>query len=100
MDLEQFVSPTLVQIRKGIIAANQELADPDPTKAVATFRLPAPGTAGGLIEFDVAVTVPVTGSSTAQAKAGIKAIEGEIDGRIQGSREQASRMQFAVMTLR
>lgn len=100
MNLEEFVTLTLVQIRRGIAGANAQLADPDPAKRAATFLLPQPASKEGFIEFDVAVTVSVAATAGTEAKAGIKVVEGSVQGKLEGSREQVSRVRFSVITIR
>ena len=97
MNLEEFVALTLVQIRRGVNNANVAMSA-DPQKPAKLFWLPQPAGEKDRIEFDVAVTVTLSAEGAAHGKAGIKVVEGGVEGRIEGSREHVSRVRFSVMT--
>jgi hypothetical protein len=97
VNLEEFVTLTLVQIKQGIVGANTGLAS---AGQPATYQLPLPTSKDAAIEFDVAVTVSVSGKAEAGGKAGIKIVEGAVGGKLEGAHEQVSRVRFSVIALR
>ncbi len=97
MDLELFVSATLVQIVTGVANAQQQIGDLggntkiNPIVDMASYTTPTP------VQFDVAVTV--SGSTEASGKAGRK-IASIVDvgggGGATHSTEAVSRIRFSV----
>lgn len=99
MQLDQFVTETLVQIVKGIQGANQSL-DPDQPKANQAFGLSYSGgdpQRGPHIEFDVAVTTQLEAAGQIQGKAQLLVAAVELDGSGSASREKISRVKFSVL---
>jgi len=110
MNLQDFVSDTLVQIRNGVVAANNAFDSAQyPVAKNPVFRLPPPVavTPGGMstasdscVQFDVAVTVAVGGEASMGGKASIKIVEGQVGGKLEGSREHVSRVRFSIQVVR
>jgi hypothetical protein len=99
MELNDFVSETLVQIVKGIESANESLL-PGKAKAEQPFLLhhsmgdhpQAPH-----VEFDVAVTTQAEASGTAQGRAKLLVVAAGLDGSVSISKENVSRVKFSVV---
>jgi hypothetical protein len=102
MDLAEFVAESLVQIAKGVAAANLALkSESDMLLQRQHFVIPMgeqKDRNGGRIEFDVAVTTKVEGNGKSGAKFKLAIIEAELGGSGGGSREQVSRIKFSVAT--
>lgn len=102
MDLDSFIKETLIQIAKGIKAANEELADdrkkPDGSDPPKLFLL-SPGNKqeqGNGVHFDVAVTSEKAGEGKGGAKFKLAVVEAELGGGNKTSEQTVSRIKFSV----
>ena len=99
MQLDQFVTETLVQIVKGIQAANNSL-DPDTPRPNQAFGLAYSGgdpQRGPHIEFDVAVTTHLEATGQAEGKAHLLVAAIALDGSASALKENISRVKFSVL---
>ena len=105
MNIEKFVSDTLVQIAAGVTAANEEMekrkldakANPAGGNVVSqasTHYRGIPDTQ--MIEFDIAVTVESTAATNGEAGVGISILKLGTSGASSSSDSQASRIQFTI----
>ena len=100
MELQEFITETLLEISNGIREANnirlgEKATDPN---ASQTFFL-RPGSKadnGAGIEFDVAVTTKKAGEGKAGAKLKLSVVEAELGGAGGASKESVSRIKFTV----
>jgi len=100
MELQEFVTETLLEISNGVHEANnirlgEKAKDPNASR---TFFL-RPGSKsenGAGIEFDVAVTTKKAGEGKAGAKLKLSVVEAELGGGGGASKESVSRIRFTV----
>jgi hypothetical protein len=99
MDLEQFVAATLVQISKGVVSAQKDIAEMGGSVNPTTFGLSnSPKSIAGVpeqIEFDVAVVSSETRSAKAGAKVAWVLSVGASGGKASSS-EATNRVRFKV----
>jgi hypothetical protein len=102
MELQEFVTQTLLQIVRGISDANNvlepERKKPDGTPLPKLFLLP-PGVkqdGGHGIHFDVAVTARNESDKGAGAKASLSVVQFDVGGKQVATTEQVSRINFSV----
>jgi hypothetical protein len=99
MELSEFVEQSLVQIVRGIEAANNTL-EPNTEKARQPFMLHYSGgdrPQAPHIEFDVAVTTQSAISGDAKGKAKLFVAGVELGGAVASSKENVSHVKFSVM---
>jgi len=99
VELQDFITETLVEVANGIGGANNKLngAKGHTPNASPTFML-RPGTKSELgsgIEFDVAVTTKKSGNGKAGAKFRLAVVEAELGGGGGISKETVSRIKFS-----
>lgn len=100
MELQEFITETLLEISNGIHEANnsrlgEKSNDPE---AKRTFFL-RPGSRsefGAGIEFDVAVTTKKSGEGKAGAKLKLSVVEAELGGGGGAAKESVSRIKFTI----
>lgn len=102
MDLESFIKETLVQISKGVSAANEQLTPErkkeDGKELPKLFLLP-PGSKkeqGHGVHFDVAITTQSAEGRSGGAKVRLAVVDAELGGKLGSSHESVSRIQFSV----
>ncbi|WP_320055769.1 trypco2 family protein [Desulfuromonas thiophila] len=100
MELQEFITETLLGISNGIREANNVRLDKKPAdpNASRTFFL-RPGSRsenGAGIEFDVAVTTKKIGEGKAGAKLKLTVVEAELGGSGEASKESVSRIKFTI----
>ncbi len=102
MDLQEFVTQTLLQITRGISGANTilepERRKPDGSPLPKLFLLP-PGVqkeGGQGVHFDVAVIARSESNKGAGAKASLSVVEFDVGGKQIATSEQVSRISFSV----
>ncbi|MCF8037897.1 MAG: hypothetical protein K9K79_01140 [Desulfohalobiaceae bacterium] len=102
MDLENFIKETLVQISKGVSAANEQLTlkrkKEDGTELPKLFLLP-PGSKkeqGHGVHFDVAITIKSAENGSGGVKVRLAVVDAELGGKLDSSHESVSRIQFSV----
>lgn len=91
MDIKEFISKALIEIRRGVDDANKELrSEAKPYRLNCRPTKPAP------INFDLAVTV--TDNIGGEGKGGINIYAAKIDGKADFKLEQQeiSRIQFSI----
>ncbi len=105
MDLETFIKESLVQIYRGVEAANTELepvrqrSDGTPLPKMFLLSPGADREEGNGVFFDVAVAVKSDQNAGAGARASIlSVVEVEVGGNQTTTSEQTSRISFAVNT--
>lgn len=99
MDLEKFISETLLAISQGIRETNTQIkAGKDNPDAPNTFFLKPGGKqeAGTGVDFDVAVTTTADGKGQSGAKVKLAVVEAEIGGGGGIKRENVSRIKFTI----
>lgn len=96
MDLEAFVSETILQIVKGVAKAKDRVADVDHTTVINPALAHATHSNSERIEFDVALTVRHSkkGPSDAGITLAVFSADGESTQAL--GRESVSRVKFAV----
>jgi hypothetical protein len=100
MELQEFITETLLEISGGVHKANnirlgEKATDPNASR---TFFL-RPGSKsenGAGIEFDVAVTTKKSGEGKAGAKLKLSVVEAELGGGGGVSKESVSRIKFTI----
>jgi hypothetical protein len=102
MDLQEFVTQTLLQIIRGISDANKvlepERKKPDGSPLPKLFLL-SPGVekeGGHGVHFDVAVTARSETDKGAGAKASLSVLQFDVGGKQIATSEQVSRINFSV----
>lgn len=102
MDLQEFVTQTLLQIVRGISEANKvlepERKKPDGSPLPKLFLLP-PGVqkdGGHGVHFDVAVTARSESDKGAGAKASLSVVQFDVGGKQTATSEQVSHISFSV----
>ncbi len=102
MDLESFIKETLVQISKGVSAANEQLSPErikdDGSELPKLFLLP-PGTRqdqGHGVHFDVAITTQTTDEGGGGLKMRLAVVDADLGGKLTSAHESVSRIQFSV----
>jgi hypothetical protein len=99
MNLDKFVSETLLEISQGIRDANAQLnANKEKHDSPNVFFLKPGGRQelGTGLEFDVAVTTRTEGKGQAGAKIKLAVVEAELGGGSGATKEQVSRIKFTV----
>ena len=100
MDLDEFVKQSLLDVVKGLRAANDEVAGgPVRERGKFTFQLDSrPQSVGpGTIHFDIAVTTREAASSGGKLGARIAVFEASMGGTDGKSTERASPLKFSVL---
>lgn len=102
MDLDSFITETLVEISKGIRGANDilmpKLEEQTEKKLPKLFSL-SPGhrgDEGNGIHFDVAVTTQTTDEGEGGVKIKLAVVEADLSGKAQTTQQAVSRIQFSV----
>lgn len=100
MELQEFITETLLEISNGIRDANNaRLGDKADDKNVPRAFFLRPGSKsenGAGIEFDVAVATKKSGNGKAGAKLKLSVVEAELGGEGSASKESISRIKFTV----
>ena len=99
MNLDKFVSETLLEISQGIRDANAQLkVEKEKPDSPNVFFLKPGGRQelGTGLEFDVAVTTRTEGKGQAGAKVKLAVVEAELGGGGGATKEQVSRIKFTV----
>jgi hypothetical protein len=99
MNLEKFVSETLLEISQGIRDANAQLKTKKETPDSPNVFFLKPGgqkEIGTGLEFDVAVTTRTEGKGQAGAKVKLFVVDAELGGGGGATKEHASRIKFTV----
>lgn len=99
MNLDKFVSESLLEISQGIRDANSQLkAEQEKPDSPNIFFLKPGGRQelGTGLEFDVAVTTRTEGKGQAGAKVKLAVVEAELGGGGGATKEQVSRIKFTV----
>jgi hypothetical protein len=99
VELDAFVTETLLEIANGLAAANNAIRDEKAKPDLPmTFSL-RPGSQnerGAGIDFDVAVTTKLEGKGRASGKLKLAVVEAELGGGGSSSKEHVSRIKFTV----
>ncbi len=102
MDLENFISETLVQISKGVLDANRRVSTSEGKKSTGAdeslYSLsPGQDQGGGKgVHFDVAVTTQTSDEGQGGAKMKLAVFEANLGGKLKSSEQAVSRVQFSV----
>ncbi len=100
MELQEFITETLLEISNGIHDANnRRLGDKvsDQNASRTFFLRPGSKSENGTgIEFDVAVTTKKSGEGKAGAKLKLSVVEAELGGGGGASKESVSRIKFTI----
>jgi hypothetical protein len=100
MELDKFISETLINIRNGLRAANEAVAESEGktlgNDIAALFQMGPYEDDGGYIHFDIAVTV--SGETTTTGGGGIRIAMVNIGAEASGAskQENVSRIKFSV----
>lgn len=99
MDLQMFITESLLEITNGLKQANEKIKDAyGPSDLPAAFQL-KPGTNADLgrgIQFDIAVTTSLEGKGSAGAGIKLSVVQVGVGGSTTSSSEQISRIRFTV----
>lgn len=99
MKLDEFITETLLNVRKGIHDANTQIKRDNPSSDVPNCYFLRPGSAqenGAGIEFDVAVTTKLEGDGKAGGRVSLSVVEATFGSGGAVSKESASRIRFVV----
>jgi hypothetical protein len=99
MDLETFVSQSLLEISTGLRRANEQIKSNSGIKDLPATYLLKPGSNADIgrgIQFDVAVTTSLEGKGSAGAGLKLSVVEVTLGGGAAASSEQVSRIKFTV----
>lgn len=96
MNLDDFISETLVNIANGVSWANRKLAEEKPKPAAFILHPGGHSKTTNGIDFDVAVTTKASGDGRTGAKLKISVVEAEIGAGGGVSKESVSRVKFTV----
>jgi hypothetical protein len=100
MELQEFITETLLEISGGVREANnirlgEKATDPNASRTF--FLRPGSKSENGTgIEFDVAVTTKKSGEGKAGAKLKLSVVEAELGGGGGVSKESVSRIKFTI----
>lgn len=100
MELQEFITETLLEISSGVREANNKRLGENansPEAPRAFFLRPGSKSENGTgIEFDVAVTTKKSGKGKAGAKLKLSVVEAELGGGGEISKESVSRIKFTI----
>lgn len=100
MELQEFITETLIEISNGVHEANNirlgENATNSNTSRTFFLRPGSKSENGSGIEFDVAVTTKKSGDGKAGAKLKLSVVEAELGGGGGASKESVSRIKFTI----
>ncbi len=99
MELDKFISESLLDIAKGLKEVNRKLKEesssPD-TRNCFSLRPGSKVEQGAGIEFDVAITTKVEAEGKGSAKIRLAVVDADIGGGGGGLKENVSRIKFKV----
>jgi hypothetical protein len=104
IELKDFVAVSLMQIIDGIAEAQEHAKEkgarvnPSGVKQASSGNviMDTRATMGHLIDFDIAVSASETGSVDSEGKVGISVVGARVEGAIEETMSQVSRIKFSV----